>query len=98
MSGSGDFHPVLTVNTLTSVPCTAKVGLAIPSKFALSNPHILSSISFEIQMQDNVEITFEKENVLRCIFPHQTGLMAKPLHIYWLEEALSRLVSHLSIR
>lgn len=74
--------------------CTAKVWLAIPREFAIPNPHILSCISFEIQMLDNLEITFEEENILRCICPCQTGLMTKALHIYRLEEAVSRIVSY----
>lgn len=31
-------------------------------------------------------------------FPLSTGLMTKPLHVYWLEKAISRIVSYLSVR
>ena len=68
---------------------TAKVRLAILSKRVVPNPHILSCVIFEIQMSDKLEVTLEEKNILWCIFPCQTGVMAKPLRIYWLGGAVS---------
>lgn len=91
------FNPILdwilSVNTLTSIQCTPKVWLAISRGFAIPNPDILSCISFEIQMPDNLEITFEEEKYIKIHFPFRTGLWWKPLHIYRLEDTVSRMVS-----
>lgn len=63
-----------------------------------SKPHILSCLSFEMQMPDNLEITSEEENVIWCIFSCQTESMTKPLCISWLEEAVSRIIPYLSVK
>ena len=57
------FNPVLAIN-MTSMQRTAQICLAIPRNFAIANLHLLSCISFEIQMLHHLEVAFEGKNIL----------------------------------
>lgn len=57
------FNPVLAVN-MTSMQHTEEVCLAIPRNFPIPNLHLLSCLSFEIQMLHHLEVSFEGENFL----------------------------------